>query len=192
MGSNLDDASSYLKASDFDLDDEALIERDWEFMSRTHLSCSSCEEHIHFDEEVIAIVVVQGQNVSFLDAETGRTRSGIEYYAVLDDDEEDFEYEPLLLHFDCWEEICGEYHELIADEPKVRSRTPTTDICKCSFCHTGVGPFQEFARVVLGEVTISERRQQTSFKETEGGSPEPVCLDCMVRINEQCIELWKS
>ena len=180
-GSVLDDASSYLKASDFDLDEgDDVAERDWEFLKRTHLTCSSCEEHIHFDEEILAIVVVQGQN-------TGTT---IECYPVLCDDDEDFAYEPLLLHFDCWEEICEEYHELIANEPKLRSRTPTTDIC--SFCHAGVGPFQEFARVILGEICLSERRQQTTFKEAEGGSPEPVCLDCMVRIDEQCIELWKS
>lgn len=188
----LDDTTSYLKAEDFDIDgtDEE-DDSSKDFWYRTHLMCSSCEEHILFDSEIIAIVVVQGQYIVLPDEETGKPRGRVEFYPVLND-EEDFEYEPVLLHFECWEEICEEYHELIADEPKMRSRTPATDICKCSFCHAGLGPFQEFARVILGEITVSERRNQTAFKETEGGSPEPVCLGCMDRIHEQCIELWKS
>lgn len=190
----LGDPTSYLKASDLTLGrDEEEDDSTEDYWSRTHLTCSSCEEHIRFDEEIIAVVVVQGQYVVRHDEQTGKPRGNVEFYVVLnDDDEPDFAYEPLLLHFDCWEQICEEYNDLIADEPKMRSRTPTTDICKCSFCHAGIGPFQEFARVILGEIAVSERRKQTTFKETEGGSPEPVCLGCMDRVNEQCIELWKS
>jgi len=193
MGRVLEDPTSYLRTRDLDTGRGTVEEEDFpeDYWYRTHLTCSSCNEHICFDEEVIAIVVVQAQYIVQPDEETGKPKGSVQFYPVLDDDE-DFEYEPLLLHFDCWEEICEEYHELIADEPKVRSRNPTTDVCKCSFCHDGIGPFQNFARVILGEITVSERKKQTTFKETEGGSPEPVCLACMERINEQCIELWKS
>lgn len=186
----LEDPTSYLKAGDLDLSPE---EEDFpeDYWYRTHLTCASCEEPICFDTEILAVVVVQAQYVVQPDEETGRPRGRVEFYAVLSE-EGDFQYEPLFLHFECWEELCEEYHELIADEPKIRSRTPATDLCKCSFCGTGMGPFQEFARIVLGEIGVSERRQQTTFVETEGGSPEPVCLECMDRINDQCIELWKS
>lgn len=186
----LEDTTSYLRASDFELEDE---EEDHElpedFWYRTHLVCASCEEYLHFDEETIAVVVVQGQYVVLPDDQTGKPKGRIEFYAVLDE-EEDFAYEPILLHFNCWEELGDEFQQLIADEPRLRSGP--TDICLCHFCHKGIGPFQEFARVILGELIVSERRKQTTFKEVEGGSPEPVCLECMGRINEQCIELWKS
>lgn len=182
----LDDTTSYLKASDFELEEEEVPEDLW---YRTHLICASCEEYLHFDEEIIAIIVVQGQYVVLPDEQTGKPKGRIEFYAALDE-EEDFAYESLLIYFDCWEEICDEYQQLITDEPRLRSGP--TDICRCRFCHVGIGPFQEFARVILGEVIVSERRKQTAFKEVEGGSPEPVCLECMGRINEQCIELWKS
>lgn len=190
----LGDPTSYLRARDLDLrrpgneEEDELPEDYW---YRTHLTCASCEEHICFDEEMIAIVIVQAQYVVQPDEETGRPRGSIEFYPVLDDDG-DFAHEPVLLDFGCWEDTCEEFHELIADEPKLRSRSPATDICKCSFCHTGIGPFQEFGRVMLGELVVSERKKETTFKETEGGSPEPVCLDCLERINDQCIELWKS
>lgn len=185
----LTDTTSYLKASDYEIDDEA---EDDEYWARTHLTCASCKECINYDEEVIAIIVVQAQYIVLPDEETGKPRGRVEFYPVLNDDDEDFTYEPLLLHFDCWDETCEEYHELIADEPRIRSRSPATDICKCSFCNAGIGRMQEFARVVIGEIGISERKEQPTFKESEGGSPEPVCLGCMERVNEQCIELWNS
>lgn len=187
----LEDPTSYLRAGDLDLGYDEEEDDPKGYWYRTHLTCSSCEEHLRFDEEMIAIIVVQAQYVVQPDEDTGKPKGSVEFYPVLDDDG-DFEFEPHLLHFDCWEEICEEYHELIADEPKLRSRNPTTDICKCSFCHDGIQPFQQYARVILGEIVVSERRNETSFKESEGGSPEPVCLACMERINEQCIELWKS
>jgi hypothetical protein len=192
-GGLMHDPTSYLKARDLDLrpEDEEESDLPEDFWSRTELSCSSCEEYIHFDEEVVSIIISQAQRVERPDEETGELRTVVEIYPVLGDDE-DYAYEPLLIHFDCWDDICEEYHELIADEPKIRSRTPAADLFKCSFCNDGIGPWKEFAHVTIGEIAISDKRGQIAFKEAEGGSPEPVCLSCMDRIHGQCIELWKS
>lgn len=185
----LTDPSSYLRQGDFrlgwDEDQETL-----DYVETTQLSCVVCDEALTFGEEILAIVVVQAQYVTSLDAQSGRPHGCIEFYAVLDDDG-DFEYEPTFTHYECWADTCEEYRQLLADEPRQRSRSPAADLCRCSFCAAGIGAFQEFARVMLGECLISEKRGQTVFSETEGGSPEPVCLECMTRINNQCIELWK-
>jgi hypothetical protein len=186
----LEDPSSYVTTRDLDLEEEESDLPD-DFWYRTELSCSSCEELLCFNEEILLVQIVQGQHILEVNENTGLQSNVLQFYPVLNE-EEDFEYEPLLIHFDCWEQICDEFHELIADEPKLRSRTPTSDLCRCSFCKTGIGPWEEFARVILGELTISERKRATVFQETEGGSPEPVCIGCVDRINEQCIELWKS
>lgn len=174
--------TSYLTAKDLVEEDEQESDLPENYWARTERSCANCEELLCFNEEIIQIIIVQAQQVP---------QEGTLFYPVLNDDG-DFEYEPLLLHFECYESACDEYHELIADEPKSRSRTPSTDLFRCSFCKDGIGPFQEFGHIVLGEIDISERRNEPTFKETEGGSPEPVCLGCLERIHEQVIELWKS
>jgi len=189
MGSSLlDDASSYLRSSDFELDEEE-EDTSEDLVYSTDLICASCEEYLDFDEEMIAVVVVQGQYVTLLDERIGKQKGRVEFYAVLGEDN-DFAYEPLLLHFNCWEEICDEYQNLTADEP--RQRFGPSDICRCHFCQKGIGPFQEFASATLGELVTSEKRGLTTFKEVAGSSPELVCIECMERINDQCIQLWKS
>lgn len=180
----LNDRTSYLKAEDFE-------EEDGEDSQPLYpdLTCACCEEPLTLNEEIIVIVVVQAQSVVVRDERTGQPRVEVQFYPVLDESE-DFEYHPLRIHFDCWEETCGEFHEIIADE--LPARPEPEAVCTCTFCKASIGPFREFARVALGEITLSQRRGITSFEEAEGGSPEPVCLECMGRINDQCVEVWKD
>lgn len=184
MGSDaLRDSSSYLKAGDFNLDPFEDEDRDFDedYWSQTELCCHDCEENLCFNDELILIQIVQAQNVG----------DAIECYIVLDD-EGDFQVEPVFLHFECWDDIVEEFHNLIADDRPLPSDAPILDILHCQFCKVGIRAWEEFARVTLGELVVSERRQVTTFKETDSGSPEPACLNCINRINEDCVQIWKS
>lgn len=177
----LEDESSYLRHEDFELEDDDMeSDRPEEYWRRTHLDCESCGEVLLFDEEAILITVVHAQNLN----------GKIECYTRLDD-EGDFAYEPIFLHFECWEELEEERRELLRDVPPLRKDATHTHILTCKQCEMGINAWEDFAYVAFGALGAA-KKGATGFQETADAVPEVVCMSCLNCINEECVELWPS
>lgn len=189
----LKDPTCYLTAEDYrEFDGENVEEDDFPegYWLKSNIDCEGCGDFIAFQDETILILIVQSQKLKQLN-EYGREEEIVQCYPVQNEDG-DFAFEPIFLHFECWEDAYEEYSELIADElclgePKVKG------VQQCTFCKEQISEWEPYAWIRLGEITTDARLTGTesSFKEAEGGSPEPVCMSCMDRINDQCIELWR-
>lgn len=174
MGTHLlDRGDVYLRDEDYLLDK----------FTKLDLSCSSCSEDFHEDDEVVLVNIVTAQR---------HPNGQIHCFDVLDD-EGDYCFEPHILHFECWEDICTEHAENIRDTPPIWD-DDHIKLIDCEFCRDGIRAYERFAFVLYGEMKRSNRisngSTQPVFVPMDKADTQNVCLGCLGRIADECLELW--
>jgi hypothetical protein len=149
--------------------------------SRTEEVCASCGEAICFTDEVYLVQMAQGQQVPNI---------GPEIYIVLDD-EGDFLYSPHFIHLECWEDITDEVLETVRDMPP---ETCNDGVLDCCLCASDILAWEFFVTATLGEMEVSDRQPdgEGATKFRANGNPDIYCLACIVRVNEEELELWNE
>lgn len=147
---------------------------------KTEQTCPSCGEEIVFTEEVVLLQVVQPRIIN-----------GEVYLLEILGDEGDFVYAPYFFQFGCWENVQEELEEEIEDVP------PIEDVLSqfsCRFCRSGIRELEQCGALSFGELHISKRSPngQRGEEMIEAGTPDLVCLYCLLLINEGILELWDA
>ena len=143
--------------------------------------CASCEAGLLTTDEVILIEVVYPVKVG----------NRIECYRV-DDGEGGFEYDPIFVHLDCWEEFEETMGEILEDVP------PTPDeysIFECSICKSGIRSWETSCLISPGELRRS-LRSPNGMPDLEFvqclGVPKMLCASCTRRLNGEVFEMWEG
>lgn len=165
-----------------DLHDEDF---DVEQGDETEFSCEACWENIRFPQSLVLISVKQ--------AFIGNTNT-IQIVDVQDEDG-DFEIEPLFVHEACWHE---QIEELLAYVEDTRDRntvmmaqhgTPPGTIFRCDACADPIEAYEKHVHAVVGRFVV-ERLDETEFSATPGNDPSILCMHCANWLDVNCFERW--
>lgn len=142
--------------------------------------CDECMDLLHFSDEVFRVEV----SAAVLNA-NGRA----EWQPLLLPNG-DYSYHPYLLHLECWEEICGDIQDAVADMPPVRGESPCLT---CSCCKSTLDEYEPFAAATLSELRRSRRTPSgnTTSVLTDIGQFESVCLRCVLALSGDHFKEWE-
>lgn len=145
---------------------------------RTDHICPCCQEYLLYTDEIFLLEAVEA-------AQDG----GEIVCAPFLDAAGDYLFEPLIVHLECWEEICEQIREIKADELPVEIES---GIIYCTQCDSTIGSFEPFVSATFGEIQVSQRRPSGSSanKVERIGRMDPVCMACMVLVIEDYLENW--
>jgi hypothetical protein len=159
-------------------------DRDESYWSESDKLCEGCEENVKYGDECIILRLVYpapyNGSVTLLDA--------------LNEEDGSYTVDPLLFCFCCWdayaEDLRTSLNELFITQKKSVAPSPL----KCAFCQTALNWGDYCAHAAYGEIDVSPRTRETTFKASQYetvANAELVCLDCLGWINENCEEnIW--
>jgi len=151
-----------------------------ELLQTPHI-CASCEEQLFTTDE---LVLIQAVYPNVVDGE-------VQFYQ-LDDGFGHFEYEPMFLHLDCWEELAEELYELMEDAPPMLD---VLSLFECTVCKSGIRPWETSCLVTPGELRHSPRSPTGNpmfYFDPCLGDATLLCASCTVRLNEEVFEMWEN
>lgn len=143
--------------------------------------CSECGELLTFTEEIYLLQIMQPH------LQEGRGALN----PVLDDEDDDFVYEPHFLHFECWESVVEELRKTVEDKPPVAdAQSPFA----CPVCESGIREWELVGVATIGELHVSKRAPTGQHGEDFQtiGPPDVFCLPCLHNINLEITEFWNE
>lgn len=144
-------------------------------------SCDGCEQDIAYTEEVVVASVMEAME------ENGQVFTDI----LRDEDDQDYQFAPYVMHVECWEGILSDIEEAVADELPVPAQEVVL-VCMC--CESEIGPQEPFVGTQFGELRVSRRSPEGVPTPTveELGRMKPVCLLCIVRVIDDHLPDWED
>jgi len=130
--------------------------------------CAACQEPIPYIEEVFLLQVVQ----------SCQSNGRLFYYPVLSEDG-DYAFDPTFICFDCWEELEEHLTELYTDVPPSKEGS-----IRCTFCDSGIEPFEQMAIITKGEFRASKRVSESTVFEPLSQIITDVCHDCLIELQQ--------
>lgn len=142
--------------------------------------CTCCGDKLAYTDEVFLLEVVEAAQ-----------DHGQILCEPITTDEGDYEFEPLMVHLECWEEAIEQIRELREDEPPVESMD---GILVCAQCQSSIVSFEPFVSATFGEIHVSQRKPNGEYADKmEKLAPMcPTCMPCMVRVIEDYFDDWEG
>jgi hypothetical protein len=156
--------------------------------SQSDMECDACEDNISYGSECVLLRLV------YCTPYKGRP-------VVLDAvDEEKGEYTatPLLYCFECWEDHADGLRDAFRDIHRGGTKDgPNASGVRCAYCSSSIDWGSYCCRLSYGDLDVSPRTKETTFKIAGDGTSEIVCMDCLGWLNEFCDgtiwpELWED
>ena len=145
-------------------------------------TCDCCGGYFTYTDEVFLLEV----------GEAAKEYDGSLTWDILRfEDNGDYQYEPYILHFDCWEEILSDIQTCTQDCPPM---TLAEGIMECCECKSTINTFEPFVASTFGEIQVSQRRPSgnPASKIERIGKPKPVCLPCMAYVIDEHFPAWEQ
>jgi hypothetical protein len=147
-------------------------------LEKTGWTCTSCDEHIEYVEEVFQLQVVEMRLIE------GHLR-----YLPIMATNGDYLFDPQFICFRCWEDAYEDLKEHVDDMP---SLDDMGSMFACSTCGSGIREGEYTIIATLGEMHRSRRAPQGHHDPTfvPSGAPTVLCLYCAKCVDEQSIDMW--
>ena len=171
--------SDHLKLLPSTSEEDSDIDEDQDLF-QSDRACDLCEEPLAYTDEVF-----------LLEASQSAFECGKLFWEPLLDNEGDYHFQPLIVHFACWEPIAEEIRDACRDTPPWEKKSTA---CKCTFCGGDILPFAPFIALTYGEIRASRRRPSGEISEhiERLGQMNPACLDCVTCSNEDLFTIWEE
>jgi hypothetical protein len=138
--------------------------------------CPCCSEQLALTEEVFLLEVMESEQ-----------SHGEIITRPLTGADGDYQYEPLFLHYMCWDECL----EIIRSEKEFQPPYASADgILFCSVCESTISSGEPYVSATFGELRYSgkapEGEDEQRFERLQ--KPMPVCVACMVYVIEDHLD----
>jgi hypothetical protein len=146
----------------------------------TQHQCPCCQEMLVYTDEIFLLEVTQA-------AQDGGQILTEPLLGI----DGDYQFEPYMLHFQCWEEMQEQIQDMVRDQPPMECED---GILYCSCCKSTIGNFEPFVAVTFGEIQVSQRTPngEPADKMLRLAPMDPVCLACIVNVFEENFDDWEE
>lgn len=134
-------------------------------------SCSSCEETITYEEDVVQALVVYPYSLD------GERVENLELYVT---EEGEPIYTPLFFDFSCFENLIEQLNTLNKDVPPTLSEEAQVT---CDYCTSGILPQENCVRFDHGEIVLSKKTGVAKFLEAIENKPLVMCIGCAIQLS---------
>ena len=147
----------------------------------TDTICADCGISFAYTEEIVRVQIVQPH----------LHNGAVLLLPVIDEEDDDFSYEPYHFHFTCWENFVYELKKQLEDVPPTEDPHSTLH---CDMCGSGIREWEFSGGIEMGELHRSRRAPNDTHGPVfqRNGTPSLFCLYCMYTINDCFIELWDN
>jgi hypothetical protein len=146
---------------------------------RSERLCAHCGNRIFYTDEIFLLEIAEA-------AKEGNELSWEPLYCA----DGTYQYQPQILHLECWEHLRGQMEECVDDS--IQYGAPG-GVAKCGICDSHIGAFEAHLVSTFGELHLSQRcpNGQPRERVEKLGEEERTCLACLVLVSDY-LDDWED